>query len=489
MLIKGPLPLASTVPASPAASTLQERRIDFPGRFDELIRRLKPQSLVEWLWWAVFLVWSLLSPSRAPVLLLGTLYIRLTDFLLLVFSFSTLPFLIASRRRYSRAFGWTFLPFTAVCAFAILSAWMGHDARRYDFPYLVFPPVLAWAAMCAGFTVVSSIPENELAGFAERACAAITLVALVYGIVALFPQLGFREEVAADPSFGVLRLAGPLAGPTTLPALFVVGISYLLCGIGKVRESFLAILLSCVLVSAILLSGSRAGLLALLALGILVVVRRVTFRARLALLVSVVIAGVIIFQFALPERLLDFEDNLRLITYQRSLEAWRVNASTIFFGQGYGQLWPWYIHDVHLALGESRWYAYFVDTPFGRMLQHAHSTFLGILAELGLLGFCLLALALAAQIVPVVRSAGKFRTSWLLAPGILASLVVLMFDTLLFKTFTLSAVWWVFFFLTAADHSVFLRQRVRMKNSANASGRLPRLGPRQSAARGIVSRL
>jgi len=437
---------------------------------EEGIRRWMPQSLVEWVWWPVFVLCAFLPSTRTPILQIEGLLLTLTDLVLAALAIVSLPFLIVNRKRYHRSFRWTFLPFTALAVYAVTTTFVLEDFRRYDFLYLIFPMAMAWVAMAVGFTLVSSTKPEKLKDLALRLCASAAVVAVVYIFVSFRRPFGLKTYEDVDPLFGVVRLGGPLAKPTDLPAFFIIAVSFLLLGIKRIQDNIFPMALATVLTVGVLLCGSKAGGISLLLLVFTIALGRFSLRAKLAVLAVAFLAAAIVFQVALPQRYMSFEDRYRIVSYETGLKAWTASPPTIVFGQGYGQVWPWYIKEIHLALGEDRWYQFVVQTRFGPTVFNPHSVYVNLLGETGVLGLGLLLLALGSQFWPAIKAASPGGLVPRLLPGLLASLVVPAFGAMLLKYFALSAVWWAFFFIMAADVSMQAKSAARQP-SAPANSR------------------
>jgi len=435
----------------------------------ERIRRWMPQSLVEWLWWPVFALCAFLPSSRTPVLNIEGLLLTLTDLVLAALAIVSLPLLIINRKRYHRSFRWTFLPFTALVLYAVATTFVLDDFRQYYFPYLIFPMAMAWVAMVVGSTLVSSTKPERLKDLALRLCASAAVVAVVYISVSWLMPLGLRAYEDVDPLFGVVRIGGPMAQPTDLPAFFIITVSFLLLGIKRIQDSIFPMALATVLTVGLLLCGSRAGGVSLLLFAVVVALRGSSLRARLAVLAVTFLATVIVFQVALPQRFMSFEDTYRTMSYETGLAAWTASPRTIVFGQGYGQVWPWYMKSIHLALGEDRSYQFVVRTRFGRTVFNPHSVYVNLLGETGVLGLGLLLLALGSQFWPAIKAASSGGLAPRLLPGLVASLVIPAFSAMLLKYFALSTVWWTFFFIMAADVSMQPKSAPRQASASPKS--------------------
>lgn len=472
----------STIAAQGASEFAVSQRRGPALVLQKLIRRLMPQSFAEWLWWPVFLFCSFLPVRWTPVVDLGVVKVGSSDLLLACFALMLLPFSFAYRRRYPRAFRWTFVPFSLFVAYALCTAVIFGDYRRYDFGYQVFPAVMAWLAMCGAFTLVSSLNKGKLDDFLFRLSGAVAGVALAYSVAAVFNPLGVRPFVEANPLMGIPRVSGPLGAATDLPGVFVIAASYFLCAMTRGAQAATGIALSCILTVAVLLCGSRAGLIALALLALWIVWRGASFKSKVAVVLVIIASAIVFLRFAMPDRYLSFEETYRMHTYETGLRAWTLNAATVVFGHGYGQLWPWYMHDIYLQLGEDRWYQAFVRTPFGMTAYHPHSLYINILAETGLAGTIVFGLALGAQLLPVLRARARATRASVLLPGLLASLAIPVFSTLLLKSFCLSATWWMFFFIMTAYYSVETGVSPRQAGREGNLKTQARLSPRELGA-------
>jgi len=414
------------------------------------IAALLPDSPVEWLWWLIFPFWAFFPTTRAGFVNLGAMYVNLKDITLACLALASLPWVFVYWRRQRRAFHWTFLPFTGFVIYAVATALITADRRAYDFPYIMSPPFHAWSAMALGFALVCSLPPDKLPAFANRLVVAVSALAFVYVAILLFPPTWIRAYTTVDPMFGMKRLGGPLGGPTLVPAVFLVSLSFVVFGVQQVIKSPLGIIAASVLSAGILFSGSRAAFFALLVFLILTLFREVRLGRKVVMLAALAAASVFVFQYASPARFLDLSDTYRSESYLSSVRAWTANLRAFVFGHGLGQMWPWNLYDA--GFGGGAGYGKLLSTQFGRVLYHPHSTLLYVLVETGLVGIALFGASVALPLWRAYRDRPGSSLPGRLAPGLLASLVIFTFDTMLLRAFELAAVWWVFLFLVSADY-------------------------------------
>lgn len=412
-----------------------------------------PQSGIEWAWWLAFAVWAFLPGSMNPLLRVADFYVPAKDLLVACLAVGSLPWLILNRRRYRRLLRWTFIPFSALAVYAVISAVAVGGLLRPGFVYIVYPVVWAWLAMTLGCSLVTSLPPSKLERFTVRLICAITLVTLVYIYTTLFPPTGLRQYVKIDEFFGRARLSGPLGLATSFPSVLVVALAYVVSITRQRRHTLFWLPLGLVLSLGIFLTLSRAAAAALIVLVLIFLLKRASLKQQFLTFSALAVAVLITLRLGSIDRLFVLTDDYRLHTYLAGISAWTESASTVVFGQGLGEVWPWYVYDIEISMGHDRWRYYFSTTPFGKVLTIPHSTFIPVLAELGLVGIVLLVLCLGSQLIPVLRSGMRQTLAALLAPGLAASLAVFMFDTLLFKYFPLSSIWWALFFVMAADYA------------------------------------
>ncbi len=471
----GPLseaPIRAEVSAHPRTAT------------DALAKRVVeslPDSPVEWLWWPVFALWAFLPSTLTPSINVGWLYLTLKDLILLLAAIISLPWAFLCRERCKWAFRCTFLPFTGFIVYALATAFASHDYRAYDFPYIISPAIEAWSAMALALGLVRSLPPEKLHAFAHRLVVGVGAVGVVYSGILLFPVQWVRAGFAPDPLSGMQRLGGPLGAATLMPAVFVVSLPFLVQRIRRTIGSISTAALAGVLAAAVVFSGSRAAVLSLFALLTLTMVRRVSLKQKALLFAVVAAASVFVFQYASPSRFLDLSETYRTESYVSSIRAWTANLRVFVFGHGLGQMWPWYLYDAGFAGGAG--YGKLLSTQFGRVLYHPHSTFLYVLVETGLVGMALFGTSVALPLLRAYRGRPGLSVPGRLAPGLLASLVIFTFDTMLLRAFELAAIWWVFLFLVSADYpseSGTARESERQSRLSLA----PRVRPALLRARG-----
>jgi hypothetical protein len=436
-----------------------------------------PQGILEWIWWPVFALWCFLPGGRTPLIDLGLIQINLQDLVVGCLGLCCVPLIFLRRNRYPRVIHWTFLPFTGLVAYAIGSALLEGGLRQLHLAYVLFPAMGAWLAMCLGLGLVLSLRPNDLQRFALRLSYALAVVIIIYMYVNVFAT----EAREVDPLLNLPRLRGPLGVSTMLPAVLVIAISCLVIGIRLHPWVAFRVAAACILAMGILLGGSRAGVLALAVLAAAVMFRGRSMKSRVAMVAALAVAVFIFAEVETFTRFLVFEDLYREQTYRTGMAFWLQSPGAMVFGIGYGQLWPWYLYEVEVKMGLSGWRYMMMQSGMGRMAGIPHSTFVPILVEMGVVGLAIFLTALSSQLVPSLGATRVIRLSSIIAPGIVAGLVIMMFDMLLLKGFQLAVVWWAFFFLMAADHSLQVEDEAKQPSAVAKSRRL--IQPRNESPR------
>lgn len=134
-------------------------------------------------------------------------------------------------------------------------------------------------------------------------------------------------------------------------------------------------------------------------------------------------------------------DEARWDNTVRGLDAWWSSPGSVLFGHGPQQVWPWLATERDWA-AESIGGTVLHDGPWGRLLYHAHSTYLGVLVEHGLVGLGLLLGVLwfvCRRCVREIRQRGDLA---LVAVAVLLALPAMAVELYLFRSFASALVWW-----------------------------------------------
>lgn len=415
-------------------------------------------TLTSWLLFPILLLMQLFDLRRGlvgPGWVWSALLIGFSLFLLV-----GTPLAITLRARLSRP-DWTVAGlFTALVAWGIGSAlvsgpplWPWRTLPTATPPrvlmpapllYRIVPLVTAWVTMAAAGLAVGLIPARS------RLERMWWLAALMLGSsLALWPR---AIEVHNSP-----RLATGMGGSSTVHLVFLLCAGLFLGAFWQRHRPRASLALAGVSVLCLLMTGSRAGFLALAAFVVLVLVW-IGAKLNPRLVLAVLIAGVVGLGLVLltpASRLLNFSDPWRVINARTALRLWTADPLHLLLGVGSGRVWPWYAFDARfywLPWGGR------LRTSAGDLLTNPHSVPLGVGVELGLVGLLLLAGIIVLLFVAVGdawRTRGPAsgengragaREGVLLA--LVASLVTFVFDYYLLKNFAVSFWWWCAVFAT-----------------------------------------
>lgn len=323
--------------------------------------------------------------------------------------------------------------------------------------YLVLPLVTAVVTMLGAWGLAAAVPawrRERLLQDASLLLAATTLLA------------GPRTMLANHS----LRLGTGMGGAAIYHMVLLLALGILLRAALSGERRLLSWAGVAVCTVGILLTGSRAGLLCLVAFVALVaLLLALRGQARLvAPLVGglVVVLGLVLAFVPVARRLLQAGDMGRQANMETALRTWSSTTHYELFGIGSGRMWPWYIFETGHATIPWRG---LIQTGFGRGTTNPHSVVLGVLTELGLVGIVLLLglvgtlvvcfvlawrrlasseRALAGQVGTAPASTGAdgnplVRVAALLPlVALVASLPAFLFDFYLFKNYAISFWWW-----------------------------------------------
>lgn len=338
--------------------------------------------------------------------------------------------------------------FVTVCLWGCLSTvWSGLDSESEDAMRLTL--LCSGAAAVLAWGLLNGYSKEEVQQFLWRLTAWLVLVSLIYSTESIL-ALGLRTEMGQNTlvDFGIERVKGPLYGSSTGYFLLLPALAFAVQeAIYVRRRRTVSIVMALILLTALLGLGSRAALILLATyLGMISLLVKSAKKRLIGIGLTVSLcltAAVTIFSQASTERLHNFDDDSRKLTYRT---AWRAvedgSWTSALRGSGYGAIWNWYLTDARngerLAAGDN-----VVQTASGFSLYHSHSTFLTSAVELGLpgiAGFCLL----IALLFGVAMRSWQRRQWQPLAYGLCVTALAFFFDLFLFKNTTVNAVWWLY---------------------------------------------
>ena len=197
------------------------------------------------------------------------------------------------------------------------------------------------------------------------------------------------------------------------------------------------------LVSALLIvqSMSRAGWILGLVVLVAAIQLRWRWRARRVLVLGGAVAVLGVGQLMRMRGQSFFIDSARTDNAAVGLEAWASSPLSAVFGHGSMQVWPWLASERAWARADVSGSMQH-ETPWGTVLYHAHSTYLGVLVEQGLVGLLalLVVLALVARrCVVEIRGGGDLA---LVAVAVLLALPAMVVELYIFRGFVSAFLWW-----------------------------------------------
>lgn len=378
-----------------------------------------------------------------------------------------LPWTIKSLRTTASALWWVMVPFVTLCGYALVSALFVRPPEVFLIGYgtglptvsglvperidLVMPTIMALLALAAAASLVAVMPARLR--LRQLWVASAVLVATTY--LSWPRRIGESDRLSAGIGGAAVIFSALLLTLAMFLASYRAGLWRVASLVGAGMSAL-----------AIVLSGSRSGLICLVvfivvAFAGLVAKRTLPRPVAWGIGALVAVLGALLVLIPEAQRLLSFSDELRQINLRASWVAWTESWHSLLLGQGSGRVWPWYLYESTELPIVPR----IVTTTWGEALPHAHSTFLAVLVELGLVGFVVLAVMLVGvgRILVVGKRWG--RPSFLVAAAIVATIPGWLFDTFLIKNFPL-ALWWWFVLIAVFGFRVFADERVASSVSA-----------------------
>ncbi|MGJ6980650.1 O-antigen ligase family protein [Aestuariimicrobium soli] len=372
---------------------------------------------------------------------------------------------------------WGFQLFMFAGLVVVTAAWLW--TRRRDLPAVawvvggLFLTILVWGAIRVPYNLNPHSYAKVSPEFAPPAyqfvpdiyrevpllIAGVTLLA-AWGCLLVIPAarrfdrvwaLGWLVLVTSLLSWGralitrgEVRLTTGMGGAATVHLVFLTTLALFLGAWRAGHHRRWSLAGAAVSIACLLCTQSRAGLVSLVVLAVLVVGWWGRGRiGRLPLLVGLgaaVAIGAVVTLVPSLSRLLHFSDGPRLTNLRTGLRIWNLDWTSRLVGAGPGKVWPWYGFDAKFYLPP--WHSQMI-TPYGTALSNPHSVYLGTLVEYGVLGLALMLVVLVAPVVATLRRRGADPRRTMVALALAAGLTSMAFDHYLFKNFSVSLWWWL----------------------------------------------
>ena len=410
-----PLPAAPSpatpVPGATSPVTLMPAAPQTAGRPDPAAR----PSRMALLGWAVFVLLVLYT-----VLLgggwAGIYVVSLRVFSLALIAAGLAVWLLLAWRRPEWRPRSAIWPAFAAPLLALTLATILSDRPRQGLEYVAWAVLLTALYLLLARVLAMPTAQARIGGLAAGLGLGLGIVYLAVVVVAWIEWWGLVGRVVAPPLrpvYAGLTYGNPSAVLTVQVLLAVV--AYAGLGLGNRARQTVLLVLGVVTLLVILLSGSRAGWLAVAGAVLLVgmawllvgehrglvgrALRRRRVRRALWVVAAVgLVAGVVLLP-GIAERTMGGGDGGRLSYFAA---AWRMFAEDPIAGKGPGMWAP--LRATYTEPGETDYY-----------ITHAHNIYLHTLAETGLLGLAagvVVVACLAWLFVRAVRSADPARRRW-----------------------------------------------------------------------------
>ncbi|VEI03120.1 Lipid A core - O-antigen ligase and related enzymes [Acidipropionibacterium jensenii] len=343
------------------------------------------------------------------------------------------------RSEITPAVWWLVGAFTLIQAWSLVSALVSPASviRQGTIPrvYQVMPVVTGWLTMTAAVTVLVAMGSAV-----RRWSLAWAGVALLVGTLLDWPV---QAVIHRSP-----RVASGMGGSAVLHVALILSAAVLadraLGASGRSRYwwwtgAAVGLVLS-------LLTGSRGALIVAAVLVLMCLLTWGRRTARRVVLIVIIAAGaalaVAISVVHSLHRLATWRSPLRASTYQVAWQAVTESPGRLLLGVGSGSLFPWYAIEAKLypAPGDRQ-----VVTQYGRVLTSAHSSYVAVGSELGLVMLAVL-VALVGMLwqraVRTIREPGG-TVAPVQTLALAAVTVAWLFDSYLVKNFSVSLWWWL----------------------------------------------
>jgi O-antigen ligase len=393
---------------------------------------------------------SLYPSAQTPTLQFGLIPIYSKDLIIITLScFYLLPIIRQNSVGSYFNKSWSnSLPVitTAILGYAAISVtWSGMGFL--DMITMLYTLVITFFTFHLSYNLIAKMPVGSLRPFLWQLTVFIALISLLYSAQSFF-SLDLRSTSSLpNDDFGIDRVRGPLFGASTGYFLLIPALAFSIQEIANnTRKVSFKWIVMLILGITILSLGSRGGVVITLIFIISLIFFLQDRKQRLfAYLIGAIMMLAITFTIvgvaANTSRFTSTENDGRSETYSTSFEIVK-NRSIFdnFLGSGYGSYWHWYMTDIE---GELLYGS--VSTKYGTMLPQPHSTFLLLLVEIGLPGL-LYFFKLNHILLNMISKNNRNTSDTIFFCGVATSGLSLFFDFFIFKNWTVTMIWLIYFF-------------------------------------------
>lgn len=334
-----------------------------------------------------------------------------------------------------------------IIAYALLSTiWTSYDG---SYRYIFYQVSLTFLTISIPH-LVSKITNDKHINYHKLISNISLLLTFVFLFYILISQATY------------FRLNGPLASAAIIGVVIIPPLAVHLHNIMSRTRVLVSAIGFVICLLSVFLTQSRVAIV-MLALFLLASLLRKPTIKRVGVTALLMILILIFFSQDLSlDRFQEkgFDDQARSIMHDSSISWWTHSTSTVFFGNGYGDIWQWAAYQQ----GEvSQYDGSWKHTEHGPVMYHAHSILNQLLAELGLIGM----IAFAFIIVILIwegykswRDKTELKTNIIIA--LICTLPTFFTDLMIFRNWGVSIVW-LFYLLTVLRYIPNKENNTRIK--------------------------
>lgn len=316
--------------------------------------------------------------------------------------------------------------------------------------YVIYQLALAWVTILIPY-LVSKITINKYINYPK----VISNFSALLSVVFLFYI--FTTEIGE-------RLDGLLGGAAIIHVIMIPVLAVHWHNLMQRKRIIMSFICLFITMTSIFLTSSRAGLLSLILFILITLFRKLSIRRFIIItLISFVFVWVIL-QFAPTERYtMGFKDSFRSIGIASGISWATHSVVTLIFGNGFGSIWEWAAFDNYAL---PLWTFPLMSTEYGYVMFHAHSVFIQLFAELGLIGTIPIFVILFTLIKEWWRSnksKNELRTNILGA--LICTIPSLHTDLFFFRNWEVSIIW-LFFLFSAFYYPLKTKEKGDIKNNS-----------------------